>query len=988
MDDDRVTPGQGCLVGTSPAARETQEPDGVGAIPRVCFLCLLFFAQATKARRPAGAEQKLSAHAGDFRFVSTKSSLFSECNLRKTFISKESNTSIKDGNKLSGAREKSRLASTQVFILNDQKPQAKRSGVIQKSLLIVLASLLTIHSQLYADQYKSEVRTAPGEQAPLQQQDIQKQLLTTTDPYAKSMLLRDLAAAAARKGDSNLAAKYLEQALATHGLSGPAEAQMRADLGELRMGSGDPKSVIAGLEPQYRANPNLPPEQLIALGAAYLKLQRYKEAVGPLQRGVAATRNPDITWRRGLYAAYIGNGQEREAAQVLETVVRDQPTAREDWLRLAALHEKLGDIERAQAVMEVASRLGFLDSAEQRMQLVTLTAQIGAPFQAGSLLHGWLEGGQVPRSAANLRAQAALWIDARESTLAIPALEDALKASPSADLWLQLGQLYMDREDYKQAGIALEKGITSGGKNGAALMALGVARYQQADVDGAVAAFEQAETIAANAKLAAQWVAYLQSGRAREQALAAAASQRPRDEASPRLDQGLLGEPANVQDAASEPAQPGAVAANAASGSGGFTPIGAEQAGNREGSIPPWTGGLTRSQWPLGFHAGGHYADPFANEQPLFTITAANAAQYAAHLSDAHRALLKKFPDYTMPVYATHRSAAYPQAIYDASQANIGKAKLIGADAIADARLGVPFPHPDTGVEAMWNHRLRYRGDSMQAQTTQAVVNSSGTPELLKQTERVLYRYGNVRDPANIAEHDILLDYLTWFGRGANGIDFVALVHETANSLKDPRAIWVIPQGIPKMFRVPPVGYDQPFPGSGGLYFLDMLDMYNGLFDRYVWKLTGKRELYIPYNAYRLNDGRYQYSQLLTPNHFNQQGTRYELHRVWVIEANERGGMHHSFGKRVFYLDEDSWNVVLVENYDHDGNLWRFQEGHLLSYYDVPATNCAPVITYDFKDGRYFANRLDAQDSPPRFNLSDITENEFSPEQVKSKYVR
>src|SRR3546814_7749878 len=87
------------------------------------------------------------------------------------------------------------------------------------------------------------------------------------------------------------------------------------------------------------------------------------------------------------------------------------------------------------------------------------------------------------------------------------------------------------------------------------------------------------------------------------------------------------------------------------------------------------------------------------------------------------------------------------------------------------------------------------------------------------------------------------------------------MVHETANSLKQPRGIWVIPPGVPKMFRVPPVGYDQPFPGSEGLLFLDMLDMYNGAFDRYVWKLVGKRELYIPYNSYRLSDGRDKYAQ-------------------------------------------------------------------------------------------------------------------------------
>jgi len=313
--------------------------------------------------------------------------------------------------------------------------------------------------------------------------------------------------------------------------------------------------------------------------------------------------------------------------------------------------------------------------------------------------------------------------------------------------------------------------------------------------------------------------------------------------------------------------------------------------------------------------------------------------------------------------------------------------KLLGSDALSGARLGFPFPKPQNGVEVLWNHRTRYRGDAVQVQTTQAIVRTVGAPQYLKQTERVLYRYANLKKPADMSASNILLYYLTWFGESASAVDFTALVHETANSEKDTRDVWVIPPRIPKMFRVPPVGYDQPFPGSDGIQFIDMVDMYNGPFDRYVWKLTGKRELYIPYNAYRISDGSWKYPQLLKPKHFNQDATRYELHRVWVIEATERGGKRHAFGKRTFYVDEDSWNVVLVENEDRDGKLWRFQEGHLVTLYENQSTNCLPVITYDFKDGRYFINRLLAEDVPPR-EVTDMRESEFLPASVRARYAR
>jgi tetratricopeptide (TPR) repeat protein len=848
------------------------------------------------------------------------------------------------------------------------------------ALLLLVAAPLA-----QADQYRSQVRAAPDQQAQ-QPQDLQKQLQMNTDPYAKAMLLREMAAAAAQKKDYTAAAKYLEEALAQHGLSAPAEQQMRDDLAQLRMGSGDPATVIAAIEPRYKAGAALSAEELVALGAAYLQQNRYREALAPLQKGVASSRTPDLSWRRALYAAYLGAGQDKEAAQVLETVVRDQPAAREDWLRLSALYLKGGDKERAQATMEVASRLGYLDSPEQRLQLVALTAQIGAPYQAGSALKGWMDAGKVPRNAETLRDLAALWVQARESTLAIPALQEALTAKPGSELYLQLGQMHLDREEYRDAAQALSQAIAIGGKSGPAYMALGVALYQQADVDGATQAFRDAANFPANRALANQWVTYLQSGQAREQAVAAAVQRRAHDTSAPTLATGLLG-PTVAPGAGVQPPLPPAAAPGAASGSGGLTPVGAEQGGSADGTIPPWTGGLGRSQWPAAFKPGGKLIDPFPADKPLFTITASNYRNYAGQLVDGYQALFAKYPDYTMPVYPTRRTVSYPQAIYAATQANLGKARTIAADSIADAHLGFPFAQPQSGVEVMWNHRLRYRGDTVEAHSTQAVMENSGYIEYLRQSERVYYRYGNVADPVDIAKHNILLYYLTWFARDRGGFDFLALVHETANQLEQARAIWVVPSKVPKMFRVPPLGYDQPFPGSGGIYFIDMVDMYNGAFDRYVWKLVGKRELYIPYNSYRLSDGSLKYTELLKPGHFNQAPTRYELHRVWVVEASLRPGNHHSFGKRLFYVDEDSWNAVLVVNYDQDGKPWRFQEGHLLPSYDVQAANCAPVVTYDLKDGRYFANRLYAEESAPVYN-APMQESDFLPGTVQGRYVR
>ncbi|WP_293367647.1 DUF1329 domain-containing protein [Nevskia sp.] len=855
--------------------------------------------------------------------------------------------------------------------------------------LLLVAMLVAGVAQ--ADQYKSEARVPEGG-ASAPQQDLKSQLKSTTDPYAKALLLRELAGQAANAKDLEAAATYLEQAIATGALSGPAADEMRASLGRLRVGKGDPGSVIKGLEPAFKAGKALPPEQLVALGAAYLQQKRYREAVGPLAKGVAAKPKSDLSWRRALYAAHVGAGQEGEAAQVLETVVRDQPSAKDDWFRLSALYFKAGNTARAQATLEVASRLGYIATEEQRMQLVGLTAQIGAPYAAGSLMKGWLDGGKLSRSSANLRSLAALWIASREAGLAIPALNDAIRLGPSADLYLQLGQLHLDREEYRESTAALQQAIALGAKTGPAYLTLGIAQYQQADVDAASAAFRNAAQFPPSRKLAEQWVKYLDSGRAREQAIAALQNRRSRsDDGAPELATGLLGGPVNVDDveiASAQPSTPDAVEPGVAVGSAGLTAIGAVQGGNRDGAIPAYTGGLSRSQWPASYQPGQKLADPFPGDRPKFTITAANLAQYAGRLSDGHRALFARHPDYSMPVYETRRSVAFPQAIVDATKANNGRAKAPAADSLEGAKLGFPFPQPKTGVEVLWNHRVRYRGDSALLRYQQAVVSPDGAIRALGNAMfRVLFRYGNLREPGDIERENIIAYGTFSVARPGGTPEFVALFHETANSLKRARGIWVLLVNAGRMFRVPPIGYDQPYPETDAIQYIDMVDMYNGLFDRYVWKLTGKRELYIPYNSYRLSDGRYKNKDLLTKGHFNQAGTRYELHRVWVVEATLRPGNSHSFGKRVFYVDEDSWNVVLVENHDPKGALWRFQEGHLLPLYDVQAAFAVPSLTYDLKSGSYFAERLFSESPAIQYGLP-MTDQEFLPAAVKNKYSR
>jgi hypothetical protein len=134
--------------------------------------------------------------------------------------------------------------------------------------------------------------------------------------------------------------------------------------------------------------------------------------------------------------------------------------------------------------------------------------------------------------------------------------------------------------------------------------------------------------------------------------------------------------------------------------------------------------------------------------------------------------------------------------------------------------------------------------------------------------------------------------------------------------------------------------------------------MFNGATDRYNWKLIGKKEMYVPYNSNRMTAPNIKYADVLKAGHMNQDLARYELHRVWVVEATLKPGTSHIYAKRVFFLDEDSWAPLLSDKYDGRGELWRFSEQHNENWYNVPMFFGTIEVHNDLQSGRYIAMGL------------------------------
>jgi hypothetical protein len=420
-----------------------------------------------------------------------------------------------------------------------------------------------------------------------------------------------------------------------------------------------------------------------------------------------------------------------------------------------------------------------------------------------------------------------------------------------------------------------------------------------------------------------------------------------------------------------------------------LTPVGAERAANKDGTIPEWTGGITAP--PAGYKVGMHHPDPFAGDKAQFEITAKNYKDYGDKLSAGQVAMFQKYPDWKMVVYPTHRSASFPQRIYDYSIKNAATGELVDdGEGVDQVEEGFPFPILDNdpakaGQEAIWNHKLKFKGVSFARWNNQAIVTESGQFTLIRFREEGLglyYKPGNTLKDIN----NILLYFFEDVVSPPRLAGQVLLVHETLDSKKEPRQAWIYNPGQRRVRRAPNVAYDNPGTASDGLRTNDMTDMFNGALDKYDWKLVGKREMYVPYNAYKAHSDQTKVEDLIKPHFINPDLLRYELHRMYVVEATLKPGQRHINPRRTFYIDEDSWQILEIDHYDTDGKLWRYSEAPSVNYYEVPVFWSTLECHYDLKSSRYLVQGLDNQEQEYDFSFP-ATPDMFSPQALRQRGV-
>lgn len=387
-----------------------------------------------------------------------------------------------------------------------------------------------------------------------------------------------------------------------------------------------------------------------------------------------------------------------------------------------------------------------------------------------------------------------------------------------------------------------------------------------------------------------------------------------------------------------------------------LTPMGAESAGNTDGSIPPWD--PSSLVIPDNFVPGSdEFVNPYKDEASLYTVDASNWQEHAEFLTEGTKGLLQKHgaKGFKLNVYPSKRVAEAPDWVY----ANILK-NATGAKLVADGQKiegnypGTPFPLPQSGLEVLWNHMVRY-AEPATLEYDVYYVSSNGKP-ILSTTGYSAAVYPAFETPdEEVGDKPwakLRINYLAPARRAGE----ILLVHEPgANYTKGKgRKAWQYLTGQRRVRLAPAVAFDTPNPAVAGTSTYDDAGIWNGSPERYTWTLLGKKEMLVPASNYEFLFEK-QVEDLLGESFLEPEFVRWEKHRVWVVEGNLKDGLRHLYSKRRIYIDEDSWSAVAAESYDGNGELWRVQFAYNAKLYDRKAGYSASG-SYDIIQGIYNLN--------------------------------
>ncbi len=310
------------------------------------------------------------------------------------------------------------------------------------------------------------------------------------------------------------AIRAYENVLAQPDLPEAMENGTLYSLAQLYFQDEDYRKSISLMERWFRVANNPGPEPYVIVAQAYYQLKDYRKALPNIETAmrIAQQQGKQVkeNWLLLQRLFYYELEDFAKSEQVLKELIRLFPK-KIYYTQLSATYHELNDDAKQLAALELAHYQGMLTQGREVLNLAQLYVANGVPYRGAKLLQEAVDANQVDSTLTNLRLLSQAWQMAGEDEKAIPPLRRAAQISDDGELYVRLGQSYLNLDRHAEAAEALRSAINKGGvrRPGDAQIMLGMSLYELDRLDQARSAFRAATNYEANERTARQWIDHI-----------------------------------------------------------------------------------------------------------------------------------------------------------------------------------------------------------------------------------------------------------------------------------------------------------------------------------------------------------------------------------------------------------------------------------------------------------------------------------------------
>lgn len=267
------------------------------------------------------------------------------------------------------------------------------------------------------------------------------------------------------------------------------------------------------------------------LAVAYIQNDDFQAAVEPAEtmmrlakesyarRMAEAAEDPEVeepdmireSWYTTLLAIYFETKQFEKARDIISELLDIYPK-RDYWLQLSGISSELGREWDQLGAMEAAYRQGLLVNENEFENLAQLYMYNGVPIKGAWVVEKAFAEGKLEKTEDSWELLANAYFNAQEMEKSVEPLTRAAELSEDGDLYVRLGQSYLEMARWDKAAesfaLALDKGDIR--NPGEAALLRGMALFNNNKFEDARAAFRQARRDENTRQSANQWLAYLE----------------------------------------------------------------------------------------------------------------------------------------------------------------------------------------------------------------------------------------------------------------------------------------------------------------------------------------------------------------------------------------------------------------------------------------------------------------------------------------------